>query len=102
MWRRSAASWAERTIPSRKPINLPAWGRRNVSTEAATWRRPSVSWRRFLRPLLAPLIAIVIAMIVGALLVVAIGQNPVDVYVTLFKGGLVGWPNLSVALQSTT
>ncbi len=61
-----------------------------------------MSLRRFLRPLLSPLVAVVIAIIVGALLVAAIGQNPLDVYVTLFKGGLVGWPNLSVALQLTT
>jgi general nucleoside transport system permease protein len=73
-----------------------------VSTEVAKWRRPPVSLRRALRPFVSPLIAIVIAIVVGAVLVAAVGQNPVRVYATLIEGGLVGWPNLSVALQLTT
>jgi ABC-type uncharacterized transport system permease subunit len=50
----------------------------------------------------SPLIAVVIAIVVGAFLVMTVGQNPVTVYATLIEGGLVGWPNLSVALQLTT
>src|SRR5260370_39539820 len=102
MWRRSVASWADCTIPLKAATNPPAWGRRHVSTNAATFQGPSVSLRRLLRPLLSPLIAIAIAIIVGAFLVVIVGQDPVVVYLTLIRGGLVGWPNLSVALQSTT
>lgn len=73
-----------------------------MSPEVATWRRPSVSLRRALRPFVSPLIAVAIAIIVGAVLVMAVGQNPVYVYATLIDGGLVGWPNFSVALQLTT
>ncbi|HEV3045176.1 MAG TPA: ABC transporter permease [Roseiarcus sp.] len=73
-----------------------------MSTETATLRRTSVSLRGLLRPFLSPIIAIVIAIVAGALLVAAVGQNPIDVYTTLIGGGLIGWPNLSVALQLTT
>jgi general nucleoside transport system permease protein len=81
---------------------IPAGSRRQVSIEAVTTRRPSVSLRGLVRPFLSPLIAIAIAIIAGALLVAAVGQNPVEVYAILIKGGLIGWPNLSVALQLTT
>jgi simple sugar transport system permease protein len=73
-----------------------------MSTEAVTRRRPWLPLRSFIRPLLSPFVAVVIAVVAGAVLVAAVGQNPVDVYATLIKGGLVGWPNLSVALQLTT
>jgi simple sugar transport system permease protein len=70
-----------------------------MSTEASV---PAASWGHILRPLLGPPVAIAIAVLVGAALVAALGQNPVDVYVTLINGSVVGWPNLSVALQMTT
>jgi general nucleoside transport system permease protein len=73
-----------------------------VSTDAATSYWHSLQLRGFLRSLLSPLIAVVIAIIVGGILVAAVGQNPIDVYATLIRGGLVGWPNLSVALQLST
>jgi simple sugar transport system permease protein len=57
---------------------------------------------RLLQPLASPLIAIVIAVIVGGVLVALLGNDPVEVYGTLIEGSLVGWPNLSVALQMTT
>ncbi|HLJ71634.1 MAG TPA: ABC transporter permease [Roseiarcus sp.] len=73
-----------------------------MSSEAAPLRRSAISLRGLVRPLAGPAVAVLIAIVVGALLVAAVGQNPLDVYVTLIKGGLVGWPNLSVALQLTT
>jgi ABC-type uncharacterized transport system permease subunit len=73
-----------------------------VSIEAATSRWPSLPPRDFLHSLLSPLIAVVIAIMVGGILVAAVGQNPIEVYATLIQGDLVGWPNLSVALQLTT
>jgi simple sugar transport system permease protein len=73
-----------------------------MSIEAATSRWPSLSLRGLIQPLLSPLIAVLIAMIIGGILVAAVGQNPIDVYAVLIQGGLVGWPNLSVALQLTT
>ncbi|MBV9220278.1 MAG: ABC transporter permease, partial [Methylobacteriaceae bacterium] len=64
--------------------------------------RPVLPLRALLRPILGPLVAIIIATLVGAALVAALGQNPIEVYSTLIEGGIVGWPNLSVALQMTT
>ena len=55
-----------------------------------------------LRPLLSPIAAVLIAVVGGAILVTFVGQNPISVYATLIEGGLIGWPNLSVALQLTT
>jgi ABC-type uncharacterized transport system permease subunit len=81
----------------------PASGR-VMSTEALPARR----WRAsavlagLIRPLLSPIFAVFIAVAVGAILVAGVGQNPIYVYATLIDGGLVGWPNLSVALQLTT
>lgn len=72
-----------------------------MSIEAATLHRP-VLIRALLRPLVSPVIAIVIAVVVGALLVLALGEDPIQVYETLIAGGLVGWPNLAVSLQLTT
>ena len=73
-----------------------------MSIEAVTLRGSSISLLRLFRPLVSPLIAILIAVAIGALLVAAVGQNPIAVYAILINGGLVGWPNLSVALQLTT
>ena len=57
---------------------------------------------RLFQPIIGPAVAIVIAVIVGGVLVALLGQNPIEVYWTLINGSLVGWPNLSVALQMTT
>jgi ABC-type uncharacterized transport system permease subunit len=54
------------------------------------------------RSFLPPLFAVLLAALVGAVLVAALGQDPVEVYQTLITGGVVGWPNLSVSLQNTT
>src|SRR5258708_8841704 len=73
-----------------------------MSTDAVGAPRSHASWGDILRPVLGPPAAIAIAILVGAALVTALGQNPIDVYTTLIQGSLVGWPNLSVALQMTT
>src|SRR5258708_7382431 len=73
-----------------------------MSTEAVDVSRSIASWGDILRPVLGPPAAIMVAVLVGAALVAALGQNPIDVYTTLIQGSLVGWPNLSVALQMTT
>ena len=46
------------------------------------------------KPLVPPVIAIAIAFVVGAILIVLLGRNPLEVYRTLLEGGLSGWPNL--------
>jgi simple sugar transport system permease protein len=73
-----------------------------VSIEVAPLRTGSAALRGLLAPLVSPFVAVLMAVLVGALLVASVGQNPIYVYATLIKGGLVGWPNLSVALQLTT
>ena len=73
-----------------------------MSTEAIPSHRSSAWLLAFIRPLISPIAAVLIAVTVGAILVAAVGQNPIIVYATLIEGGLVGWPNLSVALQLTT
>jgi general nucleoside transport system permease protein len=75
-----------------------------MSTEAlaARRRRASMLTDGLVRPVLGPILAVLIAMAVGAILLAAVGENPIYVYATLAEGGLVGWPNLSVSLQLTT
>jgi len=73
-----------------------------VSTEGVAANRSSALLMGLIRSLVGPTMAILIAIVVGAVLVAGVGQNPIDVYGTLIEGGLVGWPNLSVALQLTT
>jgi simple sugar transport system permease protein len=75
-----------------------------MSTEAlaARRRRASTLMDGLVRPVLGPILAVLIAMAVGAILLAAVGENPIYVYATLAEGGLVGWPNLSVSLQLTT
>ena len=74
-----------------------------MSTEAlAARRRASSLIDGLVRRVLSPILAVLIAMAVGAIFVAAVGENPIYVYATLVEGGLVGWPNLSVALQLTT
>jgi len=49
-----------------------------------------------------PVLALVAAFVAGGLLVLALGSNPFTVYSQLIRGGLDGWPNIAVTLQSTT
>lgn len=57
---------------------------------------------RLLKPLAPPLIAIIVSVVIGGVLVLALGNNPIDVYGTILDGSLVGWPNFLVTLQSMT
>ena len=79
-------------------------GRRysRMSTEVATMLPPAFTFRRLLGRCSGRLVAIVIAVVVGGDSGRALRQDPVEVYWTLIQGSLVGWPNLSVALQMTT
>ena len=62
-------------------------------------RRGLFDW---LAPAIQPTIALVISAIVGRLLVLAMGQDPLQIYGVLISGSLVGVPNLMVTLQMTT
>jgi simple sugar transport system permease protein len=88
----------------KRPRNLNLAGELAMSTEALEARRRLASTLivGLVRPVLSPILAVLIAIAVGAIIVAAVGENPVYVYATLVEGGLVGWPNLSVALQLTT
>jgi len=52
--------------------------------------------------LYAPVFAIVLSFLIGAVVIVALGRNPLEVYGYLLKGGLSGWPNFAVTLQMMT
>lgn len=73
-----------------------------MTAEAIALPRPRLRMAALLRPVAGPLAAIAIAVLAGAALVAALGQDPVEVYGVLIQGSIVGWPNLSVALQMTT
>jgi general nucleoside transport system permease protein len=73
-----------------------------MSADALAAPRSRLSLRTLLRPVASPAIAVAVAVIVGAVLVAALGHDPVEVYWTLVEGSLVGWPNLSTSLQYTT
>lgn len=49
-----------------------------------------------------PFVAIVAALLIGAVLLLALRENPLRVYEQLFRGGLQGWPNLAVTFQAMT
>jgi len=66
---------------------------------ALAGRRGLLEW---LAPAIQPTIALVISAIVGGLLVLAMGQDPLQIYGVLISGSLVGVPNLMVTLQMTT
>jgi simple sugar transport system permease protein len=57
---------------------------------------------RFFTPLAGPMLAVLVAFVIGGLLVLVLGQNPIDVYSLLIDGSLSGWANLSVTLQLMT
>jgi general nucleoside transport system permease protein len=73
-----------------------------MSPETAAMPRMRFSFLRRLQPALHPLVAIVIATIAGGLLVLALGENPFEVYWFLISGSVVGLPNLLVTLQMMT
>ncbi len=56
----------------------------------------------FFAPAVQPVVAVVVATVVGGLLILALGENPIEVYSVLLSGGLVGVPNLLVTLQMMT
>lgn len=58
-----------------------------------------LSW---LTPIAQPLIALAIAVVVGGLLVLAIGDDPIQIYGILISGSLIGVPNIMVTLQIMT
>lgn len=70
-----------------------------MSHDVAIAPRGGSNWLRFLLPALHPLIAILIATIAGGLLVLALGENPFEVYWILISGSVIGTPNLLVTLQ---
>lgn len=67
--------------------------------DAAARRRSSSPLAALLLPLREPVIAVLIAVAVGGVLVMALGENPIEVYWLLISGSLVGWPNVLVTLQ---
>jgi len=52
--------------------------------------------------LYAPFFAIILSFLIGAIVIIALGRNPVEIYGYLLEGGLSGWPNFSVTLQLMT
>ncbi|MBA3518224.1 MAG: ABC transporter permease [Rhizobiales bacterium] len=68
-------------------------------TDVAAGRRGTFSFAALLRPMREPVIAVLIAVAVGGVLVLALGENPIEVYWLLISGSLVGWPNFLVTLQ---
>lgn len=70
-----------------------------AASEGPSVRRSLLHW---LAPVIRPAIALAIAAIVGGLLVLAMGNNPFEIYGVLISGSLVGVPNLMVTLQMTT
>jgi ABC-type uncharacterized transport system permease subunit len=73
-----------------------------MSADTIVAPRSRYSLRALLRPLASPVIAVTVSIVVGALLVAALGHDPIEVYWTLIQGSLIGWPNLSTTLQYTT
>jgi len=52
--------------------------------------------------LYAPVFAIALSFLIGAVVIVALGRNPWEVYGYLLGGGISGWPNFAVTLQMMT
>lgn len=58
----------------------------------------SQTLKRFLRPIIgmvAPVSAVIAALAVGAIMLLALGANPVAGYSAMFSGAVVGWDNLA-------
>jgi ABC-type uncharacterized transport system permease subunit len=73
-----------------------------MTLDSAPVARRRLQWLAWLRPALHPVAAILIATIVGGLLVLALRENPFEVYWFLISGSLVGLPNWLVTLQMMT
>lgn len=72
----------------------------SVEIQSAPATRPYLT--SLLSAVVAPLMALAIAAILGAILVMALGENPIEVYWLLISGSLVGLPNILVTLQMMT
>ncbi len=73
-----------------------------MTASASSGPAPRQSRLRWLAPVVQPAVALVIATLIGGLLVLAMGENPIEVYGVLISGSLVGVPNLLVTLQMLT
>ena len=73
-----------------------------MSTEAKPMPPRWTSLTAVLRPVVQSIVALLIATAVGAVLVLALGENPLEVYWLLISGSVVGIPNLLVTLQMMT
>lgn len=72
----------------------------SVETLSAPTTRPYLT--SLLSAVVNPIMALAIAGILGALLVMALGENPFEVYWLLISGSLAGIPNILVTLQMMT
>jgi ABC-type uncharacterized transport system permease subunit len=73
-----------------------------MSSETTNGRGLGAAVLNFFRPAVQPIVAVLIATIVGGLLVLALGENPIEVYWLLISGSVIGVPNLLVTLQMMT
>jgi ABC-type uncharacterized transport system permease subunit len=83
-------------MSTHQPRNQPV----SVEIQSAPATRPYLT--SLLSAVVAPLMALAIAAILGAILVMALGENPIEVYWLLISGSLVGLPNILVTLQMMT
>ena len=59
-------------------------------TASSIFAGPANAVTRWLLSLLQPVVALLIAIVLGGLLVLAMGNNPIDVYWLLFSGSVIG------------
>jgi len=64
--------------------------------------RYKIDFIKIAQALYAPVFAIALSFFIGAVLIILLGYNPIEVYGYLLEGGLSGWPNFSVTLQMMT
>jgi simple sugar transport system permease protein len=83
-------------MSTQQPRNQPV----SVEIQSAPLTRPYLT--SLLSAVVAPVMALAIAAILGAILVMALGENPIEVYWLLISGSLVGIPNILVTLQMMT
>jgi ABC-type uncharacterized transport system permease subunit len=73
-----------------------------MAVDTSTLPRTGVPIGEWLKPAVQPIVALIIAVITGGLLVLALGDNPFQVYWLLISGSVVGTPNILVTLQMMT
>ncbi len=73
-----------------------------MSTESTSLPPARAVAVRWLAPAIQSVVAVAIAVVVGGLLVLVMGDNPIEVYWLLLSGSVVGIPNLLVTLQMMT